>query len=307
MKIKKEYLLLALLIASSIGYLIFQKTDRLHYTLPVLNTVKAEEITSIEVTHEGKTTVLTKKDSDWIISPQNWRADGTKVSEMLDTISRLAVTDLVSESGDYERYQLDEKGRAVLKVYAGKNLLRELTVGKAAPTYNHTYVMLPGEKGVYLAAGDLPRLFLVPQSELRDMVVFSVTPADITRIEIERKGKRSVLVKTESTEEKADDKTKLFVWKKDSGATIDKAEVDAFLAGLSKVYCGEYLDDAAKEQMTSPEITIMMKGAGENRLSIFPKEGDKLPALSSQNDSPFLLPDYKYEEIEKFLNKALEN
>ena len=40
MKIKKEYILLALLIASSVGYLIFQKTDRVHYTLPSLEAVQ---------------------------------------------------------------------------------------------------------------------------------------------------------------------------------------------------------------------------------------------------------------------------
>src|SRR5208337_3817895 len=140
MNVKKEYILLALLIASSIAYLVFERTDRVHYTLPKLKAVKTDEITKIEMTHAGSRIALTKKDNSWYISPNNWRADQTKISEMLDKLSGLIVTDLVSESKTYERYALDDKNKLVLKAYSSNVLKRELDVGKAATTNQHTYI-----------------------------------------------------------------------------------------------------------------------------------------------------------------------
>ncbi len=312
MKIKKEYILLALLIASSVGYLIFQKTDRVHYTLPSLEAVQPDGITTIDITREGKTASLKKQAESWLIAPQDWRADSTKVSEMLDVLANLAVTDLVSETKDYDRYELDERSRATIKAYAGQEPRRDLIVGKAAPTHNHTYVMLPGDGRVYLASGDLPRLFLVSPSDLRDMVVLSMTPADIDRIEIEHKGRKTALVRSEVPQDKekngsaSQDRPKVYTWKNDRGVPVDKADVDTLLAVLAKLYCGEYLDDAMKTVLKAPETVIVMKGTGEHVLSIFAKSQDRVPALSSQSESPFVMPDYKLEEMEKGLGRILE-
>lgn len=314
MKIKKEYILLALLIASSVGYLVFQRADRMHYKLPVLDEVKAESISSIEISREGKTTVLKRQDGTWRITPQNWRADQTKVSEMLDELAHLAVTDLVSETRDYDRYELDNGKKATIRAFAGTELRRDIIVGKAAPTYNHTYAMLPGDTRVYLVSGDIPRTFLVSPSEMRDMLVLSLTPSDITRIEIEHKGDKAALIKSEVPQTKTGDgskgetdgKAKLFTWHTDTGRPVDKAEVDTILAGLAKVYCGEYLDDAVRVNLKNPETALVMKGSEVHTLSIFRKTGEKVPALSSQSESPFVMPDYKLEDIEKSLNKILE-
>jgi hypothetical protein len=304
MKIKKEYLLLALLIASSMGYLLFQKADRLHYRLPDLKEVKAQDITRIEIARGTETYVLSREGETWLISPQKWRLDRTKASEMTQALADLAITDLVSESGAYERYELDDKRKAVLKAYAGKSQVRELVVGKAAATFNHTYVMLPGDQKVYLAGGDLPRLFLVPVSDLRDMLVFSLSPVEITRMDIEHAGVKTTLTKVEDTPAAGTDTpegTKLYTWKDQSGTVVDKADVDTFLSGLSKVYCGEYLDHAAKELLVSPVTSLVLTGTRKYALSIFAKDNDKTPALSSETASPFVLPDYKVEETEKFL------
>ncbi|HVN72747.1 MAG TPA: DUF4340 domain-containing protein, partial [Desulfomonilia bacterium] len=195
MNVKKEYILLALLIASSIAYLVFQQTDRIHYTLPKLKPVKSDEITKIEMARAGGVTVLTRKDNVWYISPNNWRADQTKISEMLEKLAGLTVTGLVSESKSYARYQLDDKNKVVIKAFAGAVLKQEFSLGKTAPTNAHTYIRLPGDDKVYLASGDLPRLFTAPAAELRDMLVFSIEPAEITNMEISQDGRISTFVR----------------------------------------------------------------------------------------------------------------
>ncbi len=307
MKVKKEYILLALLIVSSIGYLVFKKTDRVHYTLPELGTLKADDISSIETSRAGQKTVLVKKDKAWYISPSNWRADQTKVSEMLEKIAGLTVTELVSESKAYERYQLDNANKTVLKAFSGKELKRELDFGKAAPTNSHTYVRLPGDGRVYLAGGDLPRLFQTPVAELRDMQVLNFAPEEITTIEILDSGKSMVLVKealpAENTKEPAKDAVKLFAWKNGKGVSVDKATIDTLLSGLSRVYCEKYLDDSMKASLVNPALSLKFKGAREYTLSIFEKDGEIVPAVSSENGSPFVFPGYKLETLRKSLSE----
>lgn len=308
MNVKKEYILLALLIASSIAYLVFERTDRVHYTLPKLKTVKMDEITKIEISRAGSTIALMKKDNSWYISPNNWRADQTKISEMLDKLSGLTVTDLVSESKTYERYALDDKNKMILKAYSGNVLKRELDVGKVATTNQHTYIRFPGNDKVYLASGDLPRMFQTPAAELRDMLVFSINPPDITGISIEQHGKKIALNREELPPDKSQkkpqkDAVKLSIWKDEKGTVVDKAKIDAFLAVLSKIYCEGYLDDAMKASLTNPVIILKVKGSKEYSLSIFDKTLEKIPALSSQSESPFVFPGYKLDTLKKSLDE----
>ena len=310
MNVKKEYILLALLIASSMAYLVFKPTDRIHYTLPGLKVVKADDITKMEVTRAGHTTVLTKKDKSWYISGGNWRADQTKVSEMLDKLSGLTVTDLVSESKSYERYQLDNKNKVILKAFSNNTISRELSMGKTAPTNSHTYIRLPGDNKVYLASGDLPRLFMAPAAELRDMLVLGFASELITSIEILEAGKSTVLTKEElpldkSQKEPAKGAVRLYIWKNGKGETVDKAIIDPFLSGLSRIYCEKYLDEAMKASLVNPVITLTLKGAKEYTLSIFEKTGEILPAVSSGSESPFVFPGYKLETLKKSLDEIM--
>jgi hypothetical protein len=310
MKVKKEYILLGLLIVSSIFYLVFKQTDRIHYTLPELKALKADDITRIEITRAGKTTVLFKKDKAWHISPNYWRADQTKVSEMLDKLSGLTVTDLVSESKSYDRYQLDDNNKAILKAFSGNEITRELSMGKTAPTNSHTYIRLPGDNKVYLASGDLPRLFKAPTVELRDMLVLGFASEQITSIEILRAGKSTVLTKEalpadKSQKEPAKGAVKLFIWKIEKGETVDKAIIDPFLSGLSRVYCEKYLDDGMKASLVNPAISLKLKGAKEYTLSIFEKTGEIIPAVSSGSESPFVFPGYKLDTLKKALDEIM--
>jgi hypothetical protein len=310
MRVKKEYILLALLIASSITYLVFKHTDRIHYTLPGLKVVKADDISKIEVTRAGATTVLTKKDNAWYISDGNWRADQTKVAEMLDKLSGLTITDLVSESKSYERYQLDDKNKVMLKAFSGNKIRRELSIGKTAPTNSHTYIRLPGDNKIYLASGDVARLFLAPVAELRDMQVLGFASEEITSIGILEEGKSTVLTKEalppdKSQKEPAKSAVKLFTWKNEKGETVDKAIIDPFLSGLSRVYCEKYLDDGMKASLVNPVITLKLKGPKEYNLSIFEKTGEIVPAVSSESESPFVFPGYKLDTLKKSLDEIM--
>lgn len=311
MKVKWEYVLLALLVVSSGAYLYFGTSDRIHYSLPKIERIASEDITAIEISRGSTTTTLEKQDGSWIIKPPGtWKADPTKINEMKDVLGRLEITELVSESKDYQRYDLEEAKRALLKIHLAPGKVHEIIIGKVAPTYNHTYVMLPGDPRVYMASGDLPRLFLVPASELRDMLVFEITPSTVTGIEIEYKGSRITLSRHAKPADKAAKGTSSEgaagpEWTDGRGKAAGTSSVEGLLSSLAKLYCGEYLDDGVRASLANPNIRIALTGAARHSIEIFPKKGEKIPALSSQASSPFVMPDYKYEEMIKHLDRLV--
>ncbi|MBW1691689.1 MAG: DUF4340 domain-containing protein [Deltaproteobacteria bacterium] len=66
---------------------------------------------------------------------------------------------MVSESRDYSRYQLDDEHKITVKAYIGEKLTRELDVGKAAPSYRHTFVRLKENEFVYHARENFRNAF----------------------------------------------------------------------------------------------------------------------------------------------------
>ena len=107
MKIKKEYCILVLLIVLLSIYLIFKKTDRNHYEIPKLPVIATNTVTKIEIIKPDSTIVLNKKDPDWLIAPHDYPADPDRIKKMLKAIKKIILTNMVSESKNYNRYNLD--------------------------------------------------------------------------------------------------------------------------------------------------------------------------------------------------------
>lgn len=304
MKAKREYIILAVIIAVLVGYLVFKHTDRIHYVLPVLEKVDVKGISKVEITRGNVKMVLIRKGDSWHITPQDWRVDPQKIADMLSAIGDLHLTDLVSETKAYDRYQLDAKNKLMVKAYSGLTLKREFDVGKAAPTNQHTFIRLPGDDKIYLAGGDFRRSFDTPVSELRDMLVFSLTPSEITEIRLERSGQVLALSRqgastAKATKPQGKGSPLEVIWKNENGEQPDKNKIDSLLAELSKIYCEGYLDDTMKASLTKPAMILKLKGPKEYTLFIYDKYGEKIPALSSMSESLFVLPGYKFEALKK--------
>ena len=104
MKIKKEYIILILIIVVLSVYLFMRKTDRTLYELPVLPEISKKEISKIEISKGETSIVLNKKDDQWYIGPQQYIANKNKIDSMLDVFEKLTLTVSVSESKNYVRY-----------------------------------------------------------------------------------------------------------------------------------------------------------------------------------------------------------
>ena len=310
MKIKKEYsILLAVIIALSL-YLTLRNPDRTQYQLPEVPEVDRKDISKIEIAKPDISIVLNKQGGSWHIAPQAYSADTDKVKNMLDVIEKLTLTALVSESKNYDRYNLNDNEKIVVKAWKEDTLRREFEVGKAATSYRHTFVKLAGDDRVYHARGNFRDTFDQTVDNLRDKTVLSFDQTEIREIRIAKGeqlmvfGRKQVPVEVTAGKEaevrsppspKAET-----VWQTAEGKKGDESKLSRLLTTLSNLRCEKYIDDRKKEDFTNPIYALQLKGLQEYTLSIFAKKdkSDKnYPAVSSANDYPFLLSDGQADDI----------
>jgi hypothetical protein len=305
MKVKKEYIVLVVLISALTLYLLLHKQDRTQYELPVLQEVPASEITRIEISKPGGPALsLERKNDGWILLPEAYQAEVGKMSALLEAIGSLTLTALVSESQNFERYGLAKEEKISVKAWAREKVKRDFEVGKAAPSSQHTFVMLAGDKRVFQAKENLKPRFDQTLEDLRDKSVFKVEPSAVDGIDLDD-GKKilSLTRKQVPVEVGAGQKKESPMgqtqgtWENTEGK-VDEEKVTQLLNALSSLKCRTYLYDRKKSDLKNPVYTVKVKGMEDHSLSLFAKnEKADHPAVSSQNDSPFFLSEQQAKQI----------
>ncbi len=318
MKIKKEYIILLILIVAISVYLVLRKSDRTHYQLPKVPDMAEAEISKIEIDKGAGSIVLNKKGPGWEISPQGYSADTAKVKGLLDMLRDLTLTALVSEAKDYNRYDLSADNKIRVRAWASDDLKRDLEVGKAAPTYHHTFVRMAGDDRVYHARGNFRGEIDQTVEDLRDKAVLSFDQGEIREISITKGDESLTLNRKEVSRETENEKGKATegssppkvetVWESADGKRADQKAVTDILGDLSSLKCEKYME-GAKEDLKDPIYQIGLKGNRVYQLSVFEKkekDGKAYPAVSSENGYPFLLSAWRLDKIMKAPEQLLE-
>jgi hypothetical protein len=308
MTVKKEYIILAVLIVALTSYLLLHKRDRTEYQLPVLQEIPASEITKIEISKPGGSTITMERKGDrWVILPEGYPAEGEKVRVILQAIGNLTLTALVSESKSYERYGLSKEEEIGVKAWTGKELKRAFDVGKTASSFQHTFVRLAGDDRVFHARENLKNRFDQTLDGLRDKTVLKFEPSKVASIELGDGKKLLIVTRKQIPVEVGANRDKeppsaskeQAVWESAEGE-VDESKVTQLLGALSDLKCRAYIYDKKKSDFKEPIYSIKVKGQEEYALSFFArdeKEKGDYPATSSQSDSPFLLPEYQANRI----------
>jgi hypothetical protein len=297
MKVKKEHLILAVLIVALSFYVYFRRQDRTLYQLPVLQEVPVSEIVKIEITKAQRPMIaLERKDEGWVLLPEKHPADQGKVMVMLETLRNLTLSALISESKSYERYGLGKEDRIRVKAWSGEGLKRDFEIGREAPSFQHTFVKIDGDGRVFHARENLKVRFDQSVDDLRDKSVLELDPTAVDTIEL-YDGKRSVHLtrKQDPVAEGAAQAT----WES-QGGRVEDAVVSELLSVLSNLKCRTFLYDRKKDDFRDPVYAVTLRGTEEHSLALYAKEErnpNDYPALSSQNESPFLLPEHQADRI----------
>jgi hypothetical protein len=295
MKSKKEYIILGIVIAALAAYLAFQKT---------------EDIVELK-----------QKDDLWLIYPEKYPADKSKIDPMVDVIKDLTVTAMVSEAESYPRYELDPENKISIQAKTDSNIVRTFDIGKSAPSNRHTFIKLPKDKRVYHARNNFRNTFDQTKDSLRDKTVLKIEKSGIQQVELKDKDGNLVLsmqqkpvevaikTKTDSESEPADGKktpteniTPELVWQDADGNPVKESDINNLFNNVSDLKCESFITDKTKADFTDPVYTLTLTGAKTYTLSIFEKineDDDAYPAVSSENDYPFMMPAHKMDNMVK--------
>jgi hypothetical protein len=322
MKLKKEYVILAVVIVGLSIYLLTRQTDRTLYRLPQLPPVAAKSITRIDINGPEGTISLNKTDDDWTIGERKYTADRAKVSRMLAAISDLSLTAMISESEDYVRYDLSDKNKISVKAWAGTTSERDFDIGKVGPSFRHTFVKLAGDPNVYQAQNNFRTAFEEDVEDLRDKSVLSFAASDIQEIRLTKGPETMTLARHEAslaeTGEKEEGDTAKetspplkakIVWQAKDGSTAASAKVDELLAAVSQLACEKYITDHVTADFKDPIYTLELEGQKVHRLSIFAKQTESdtsYPAVSSDSSYPFFLAEWKAKQLMPAFGDLLE-
>lgn len=325
MKLKKEYLILLLIIIVLSVYLVTRSKDQTHFELPQPAEVDSQKINRLVIAKGDRSIELSKKDDKWYIGPKAYPADSIKVKNMLKAVADLTLTDLISESGNYERYDLTDAQRINVRAFIGSEMVRNFDVGKGAPTNQHTFARLADDPKVYHARGHLNSTFDHTTEELRDLTVLSFEKSDITSLAVQKGAQSLTLAKKavvpeakeqpaeaeKQAEQKEAPSQSQAQWQDPQGQAVDQPAAERLLSDLSNLKCSRFLEDNAAENLKTktPIWTLTFRSEKETySLSAFDKAdatATEYEALSSAEPYAFTLTKNKFETIEKQMDKLL--
>ena len=295
MKVKFEYIILIVIIAVLAGYLAMRNSDRTLYELPTIPEVATKDVSKVEITSKGSSITLTKKDEVWNIQPQGYPVDPKRIDGILSTISTLETTALASESKDYQRYELDNERKIRIKAWSGGKIIRNFEIGKAAPSFRHTFVRLDKDHRVFHARDNFRSKFDMDATAMQDKTALEIKTASVKSFVI-----ASEAVESEFKQVKKEGENAPVEWVRKDGETADGAAVEKMLNAISNLRHQGFVDGTGKADLIKPIYTITLTEENRHTLSLFqkrPTETDKHPAISSKVDFPFFLTGSQVEKI----------
>lgn len=283
-RLSTRYLLPALIIVGLLLYLGVRNRDRLLYELPQLTEFEVNDVDQITVS-KGEASVTVKRVGDnWIIRPKDFPASTQQVDTMLDALARIRVTDLVSENAAYSRFELDPNSAVNVTAYQGTDVLRTIGIGKEARTYQHSYVMLEGDRRVYQAEGNLRNFFPVSSDVLRDKRVLSLNAGKVGEIVTRSPYEELTLKKRASLEKEGAPE-----WVDMDGTVWDAEGVDESLQRLANLSTFRFAEESANLGSELIELTLRTEAGDAKSLKIYERQGNSHLAVSSGTKYPFLL------------------
>lgn len=300
---KKEYLILIIVILALSGYLIFKKDDRSHYSLPEPPAVEKADVDRLTVAKEGETLEFVKQGDGWVVGPDQFPADKGTVADMLDTVSGLTLSALVSEKKDYLRYELDDDHRVDVTAFTGEKPALSFKIGKTAPSYNHTFVMLGDDSRIFHAEDSFRSHFDKVLDDFRDKEVMTVPEEGVKKITIEKNGVEKQLTAQDKGDagEETDSPKKIFL--DEAGSQADPETVSNLLSALSALRCDTFLTDATKADLEKegPALTIRLETDSPLVLRLFDQDTEApVRATSSMNAYAFKLQSYTAKDIQSY-------
>jgi uncharacterized protein DUF4340 len=244
--------------------------------------MKPEDVTRVELQHNGSSIVLAKSGKDWRVEqPVQAKADATQVQQLLDGLLKGTLDQVMSEKvKDLKQYGLDKPDFQV-------------TLSDAK---GHRKVLQTGAKDArgfsfYARTADRPELFLVSSysveeaqkkkaDDLRDKTVLTVDPNTATRVAIQAPA-GTVQVEKQGAK-----------WQMTAprSAPADTDAVQQVLTSVKDLRVEKFEPkggDLARYGLTAPRLTVTVTGpAGEQGLRLGKATADGKNVFAARQGDP---------------------
>ncbi len=312
MKIKIEYIVLLILIAGFSVFLFVRNQNKTHYKLPEISKINEKDINKIIIKKTDGEITLVKENDKWLIGNEKFPSNKDKINNMIEEITGFSLTALVSESKNYDMYELDKDKKIELEVLSGDKILRKIDIGKPASSYRHTFVRLDKDDKVYQANRNFKNVFDNKISDLRDKLVMHFEE-NITELVLnDSKKEMKILKKTpgtakaDTTRQQDAGKAAAQVWLTDKNGKVKEREIEALINNLKNLNCDDFITDQTKDDFKKFIYKINLKGNKSYTISIYEKKDNRYIAVSSENNYPFYIQEWSAKNLIKELDSIVE-
>ena len=266
---------------------------------PLFPNFNKESVTKIEITASAETTTLVKENNQWLVaSMENYPADAEGVEDVLDKVTELKTTGLVSSNPEKQaQFEVDSSGAEAKLLDASGNVRAHLFLGKNTPGYLSSYVRAADSNNVYVGKGNLKATFDKGTRTWKDRTIFSFNKGDVTHLTIKSEGEEIEL------EMGADSEWQMT---KPEAFAAKQTELDSLLDSLSALDTDDFAAEAgnlSEYELDAPKSSVMAKlNDGTRRLLLIGKEESGEYFVKREDKEPvFMLYTYK---INQFLKKS---
>ncbi len=145
-----------------------------------------EQVSRIEITAKGETTILSKQAEQWVVTTmEDYPADSEGVKELLEKVGDFDNARHVSDNPKNQaEYQVDSSGVEAKLMDANDKVLAHIFVGKNTPGIFNSYVRAADSNDVYIGNGYLQGTFDKGTRTWKDRKIFKFEKGLVTGIDI---------------------------------------------------------------------------------------------------------------------------
>lgn len=122
----------------------------------------------ITIQTPAETVLLTKEGENWFVGEEKLAAKESEVNQIVEGISSVKALDKVASKTEKTsaQYELGEGKTIVVTAVKKGKTVRTVEIGKDATTSSQCYITVDGKNDIYLAGGNLKRIFNKTQEDL---------------------------------------------------------------------------------------------------------------------------------------------
>lgn len=190
----------------------------------VLEGVEPDRVEEVRIRKSGSDTliVLRRREGQWTVN--GFAPDSAAVADFWSALQKAELVELAARNpANHRRMGLAADSTWVLELVVGGRA-RTLLVGNPGARWGTVYVRHPEEDAVYLLKGHLRSEVTRRLDDWRNRRVARVDTGQVARVELERGGKLTVLVRSAEADS---------VWTKENGDRVDTFKVWNLLSDLA--------------------------------------------------------------------------